>query len=113
MNDWIRGHIAKHNEKGGCLTDDAIRSALLYGHRVYRRELIRLKYYSRYLYVVEIGGRFIGYEGLESFGIYEMNLDDDDECGLDTVREMRPVEKTVTVYENVTEGQDDGDNDTN
>jgi len=115
MNARIKGHVIKYKEAKGWGydgTEDDLICTIRDAKRVHREEVGQHRWWTDYFYVVEIDGMFIGYLDAETTSDISA-----EECGCEfdpaTIREVRPVEKTVTVYENVTEGQDDGDNDAN
>lgn len=99
MDENVRQHVEEYCKKQGWSIDiPTIIETIVEAERVYREELYQYPYWYEYLYVVQLDDMLIGYIDAESTGEFsprEMGY----EINKASIREMRAVEKTTTVYE--------------
>jgi len=102
MNAKIKAHLEKYATSKGWPTnlDSLIEIAQDYGKQVYREEVSRHRWWNEYLYVREIDGMLISHINAEANrdeSVHDLGYEFDP----DTICEVKPVEKTITVYEPV------------
>ena len=103
MNERIKKHLTQYCEKKEWGTDeDDLIEALTEAKRLYREEIGQHRWWNEFRYVVEIDGMLIGYIHAEANRDESMS-DLGYEFDVSSICEMRPVEKTVTVYEPIAE----------
>ena len=99
IDENVRQHVEKHLlARGWTASDDDIVDIITDAKAVYRKEISRHRWWNQYVYVVNIDGMFIEYVSAEAnrdMSVYELGYEFEES----TIREVVPVEKTITVYE--------------
>jgi len=99
MEEKVRSHLIEYCNRFQWGTDeDTLIEVMRESKRIYREEVSQHRWYNRYQYVVEVDGMLIRYFDVECTGDTDLSDFDIDPS---TICEMKPVEKTVTVYEEV------------
>ena len=102
MNQKIKNHLIEYCKKRGYRVEDRVEDSdlieLITGiDPIFREEIDRRRWWVEYFYVVEIDGMLIRYANAES--------DDGEDRGyefdLNSIEEVKAVEKTVIVTEYV------------
>lgn len=99
-NSRAKEHLVQYCKSNGWEAEDSdLLEVLREAKEVYREEVGQCRWWNEYLYVVEVEGVTIGYiyaEANRDESVSELGYEFD----ASTICEMRPVEKTITVYEN-------------
>ena len=102
MDEKVKRHLTEYCNQFQWGTDeDTLIEVMREGKRIHRQEITQHRWYNRYQYVVEVDGMLIGYIDVEATGDTDLSDYDIDPS---TICEMRPVEKTVVVYEAAARG---------
>lgn len=97
MEAYVRQYLIEQcKEEGYDQDDDGIYEMLRDGNTIYEDCVGSHRWWDEYRYVVGIGTMFIGY--IDEYSTGDMAGDLGYEFDIDTVCEMEPVTKTVTVY---------------
>ncbi|HEX6427973.1 MAG TPA: hypothetical protein VF008_09825 [Niastella sp.] len=101
MNEKIRQHLSEYATSNNWQTDDGTLFEIIReAKRVYSVKIGSHRWYDDVFIVVDVNGMKIGYNDFYMTGDNspsDMGLEYD----IDSICEVRPVEKTVTVYEKV------------
>lgn len=101
MNEKIKEHLVAFSEKNGWGTsEEDIIETLSQCMTIYEEKLSESRWWNNIFRVVEIDGMLIGYQWAQANrdeSIQDLGWDFDPR----TICEVKPVQKTVTVYEKV------------
>ena len=100
MDSRIKKHLEQYGvSQGWDVTDeDILLEILMEANQLHREEINQHRWLNEFRYVVEIGGMIIGYiyaEANRDESMSDLGYEFDDS----TVCEMRPIEKTIIIYE--------------
>ena len=100
MEEHIKQYLLEHCKEEGYEQDDGgIYEMLRDAKNVYKECVDTHRHWDDYRYVVNIGGKFIGY--IDEYATGDMAGDLGFEFDPNTICEMKSVEKTIVVYEKV------------
>ena len=93
-------HIEEYNKKNGWgISKENLEETITEcGKRLNKKEISRHRWWTTYLYIVELDGMIIGYIDAETTGDDSAH-DKGYEDGVCDIHEMKAVEKMVIVYE--------------
>ena len=101
MNTRVIDHIKEYSlsQQWGTTMED-VKETLIEATNIHREEIDQHRWYSSYLYVVDINGMLVGYMWYECIG--DVSISDMDlEFNFDFVAEYEPFERTIVDYRRV------------